>query len=1701
MFFPAKRTFFFTAVWLALTTASHAALQTLWQIGIDNDPYDSSGYNATQEFSSENYVNDAPPGKVTRLPGDPLYNPATNAAADDDFYCAGTFPAGFNSLTSVLVVSNQEPNLAWERALTDYDVTNRVHFILNATQTNRLTRFRLSTELVWGGVWIPALNDSGDGFGPHDVTVRFKNAAGISTTLLQKRITRDARLILDFAVTNVAASAGPNTIEFIRTGPTAVGTNYWIQFDYVKLEADTNALLDADGDGLPRWWEEINHLSDTVAADAATDADGDGLTALQEYNGGVNSTDPNRADSDGDGLSDGQERTLGTNPNLTNTDGDGLSDADEIRIGSSPLLADMDNDGASDAMEARVGSNPSSAVSVPTVFRGAIGIHFVSTSDLDGTLGTNEIAGVVPQVRWNDTIPIRNYNRPTGSKADMATPLPGKIVRCDGLVVTNLTLNWTGSASEAVRKSVSPDARLMDGFISANSASEVSLTMSNIPFANYDLYVIVGASDVYQRGRLRLNDSSATDRFFSAFTMPPQTNFIEFKGGPTNFPSANFARYTNLTSSVAKLTLTNVYGWFMGICAVQIVDRTLDADASGIPDWYETKYALQPASAALAASDSDGDGLTNLQEYQRGTDPRKADSDGDGLSDGVEVALGTNPLNADTDGDGLSDSAEVNGPLPSNPLLGDSNGNGLNDLADLNAHLDPKFSPTNGIIPFYRAAPGRWEWLLNNAQLIWNHNTGMPAANFYNEDQLVSFGAINAGTTDWRSFGMELRTSLGAVSYLFHSEVTGGFSAPGDPVNSIWDADYGSPPTDLRAALGFSGYGAADFSDRLRFRLFAQRAASSNAWTVTFEIRNLTSNTVVVTRSFTNCTASPLLDNGTALWRDYADNTNAINITVHQGMQLFFSTNPLTALPAYAAFKDSDKDGMPDTWEATNLFNANSAADAAQDADGDGLNNRTEYLIGTNPRLADTDGDGISDGIEYNNRSNPLLATSRPEFAGAVWPTGADLDGNGLPDAWEVRYRAFNLPPNGDADGDGVSNLQEAKAGTDPFSASSVLRVGLNQQTNDVVVNWPNILGKNQKLFSSSNLVTWAQSALTPAVNGGTASLRMTNRVRQLSREFYRVSTDDLDSDGDGVQDWAEYVLGSDPFRTNSTRAAMPMISGSGVVTGSVAGDYASFVQQLRGGPSGTNGGITRAQAARFLQQAAFGPTPREIDRVQQLGFSAWINDQITNQPATSHRKYIDEITHDLFNAHTDHSYAFNEDGKYIYGINQMTAFARGAVCGPDQLRQRVAFALSQICVTSRRDANLVEQAAGMTDYYDIFVRNAFGNYRDILREVTFHPAMGRYLSSVGNQKAKPEINQYPDENYAREVQQLFSIGLWELNPDGTRKIDANGQLIPTYSNAQITEFARVFTGLWFGGHVWGDGGYFDTDFIMPMQMWAEKHDFGSKNLLKGFTIPARAPSVENAIRDVDDALDNLFAHSNCAPFISRQLIQFLVTSNPSTNYVARVAAIFANNGAGKRGDLGAVVKAILLDSEARDARWSVGSPGYGRLKEPVFRAMALARAGGLDTRTNLLWWDWHYFYDAAFQEPGYSPSVFNFFRPEYRPPGLLTANGLAGSAFQILDSYSSISLPNMLWNYAINGLAYDTYSFAPDYSGLMAFASDAAALLDQVNLLFCGGNMTAATRDNLLNVIQQIPASESLSRVRLAIYLAVTCPEGAVQR
>ncbi len=1400
---------------LAIIVTAHAAPVTLWQIGEDADP-NSNNYNPAGEFGTESYVVDPAPGRVTRLPVDPSYNAATNPNPDDHYYLSGTYPVGFNGLTSPLTVPNNEPVSAFERAITTGDPSNSIHFLLTPAQSSATSRFRLSFELIYGGIFPTPVNNS-ENFGLHDITVRFKNAAANTLVMQRPGVIRGTRFIVDIPAASVQALAGANTIEIIRTGPPSPnGITQYILFDFVKMEVESDALADADSDGLPRWWENENRLNDTMASDASSDLDGDTLTALQEYHGGILSSDPNLKDTDNDGANDAAELAANSNPNISDTDGDSLSDASELLIPptSSPILADTDGDGAPDALEKRVGSNPSSSTSVPTPFAGAIGINFVSFGSKENSVTPNIPAGVVPQLRWNNTVPLRGYSLITTGNADIGSPNAGFITRSDGTIIPGMTMQWSASGVGSNGNDGSPDQKIINSYIQAASGQSTSVTISGIPFANYHVIGYVGGGYDEQVCTASLTGVSNTARPLVTSTTPPHSQWEEILAPTTAVPLhvGNYVRYTGRTASSFTLNLSNVESYGTGIHGIQIIDSTLDADTSGIPDWYEMQYALQPAGPAVASADPDNDGLTNLQEYQRGSNPKKSDTDGDGLADGVESAA--NSLTVDSDGDGLSDYAEATNPLPSNPNSADSNNDSISDKRAISLGLDPNVSPAtipgaNGWMPSYSASPAKWEWKIEPIQLVWDHGIGNASgSNAYSDQDLVSFAVGNtAATNSVNSLAMRLLMANGSLSYQLDSSANEAFSAANNSNNGFSLIDPSNPPIDLKAALGFSNYGSRDISDKLRMKISATRGAT-NAWIFNFQIDNITRNTTPVARAISQSTAAATVDNGTATWQDFQGATNLPTIRVHPSLKLFITSTSLESTPAFSVYADNDNDGMVNTWEDTYQLNKNSAADATQDADGDGLKNRDEYLAGTNPLLADTDGDGADDRVEREEGSNPLLASIVPTFAGGVASNGTDFNQNGLPDAWEAKYKIQGMDPNADSDGDGATNTTEASWGTDPFNANSKIGMNIQKDSNDAVLSWTKANLKRQRLYQSTTLDTWQPLSIPFTSSGANSNARLVGQFNLAPRAFYTVETLDKDSDGDGVSDWDETLIGSDAYQPNSTHAGLLTLDSSGNVNGSVSGDYASFTNQFKnslpGSPSG--GKMTREQAARFLQQASFGPTLAELDRVQTLGFSAWIDDQITNQPATFQQPAIEEMTRDLRGPQVDLSY--NYGGINISGNNTTSAFARAAIGGGDQLRQRVAFALSQILVTSRRDTNLAERPTAMANYYDIFIRHAFGNYRNILGEVTRHPAMGRYLSHVGNQKARPEVNQYPDENYAREVMQLFTIGLWELNTDGSRKLSNTGQLIPTYDNGDITAMARVFTGFWFKDLNWNEGVY-----------------------------------------------------------------------------------------------------------------------------------------------------------------------------------------------------------------------------------------------------------------------------------------------------
>jgi uncharacterized protein (DUF1800 family) len=433
-------------------------------------------------------------------------------------------------------------------------------------------------------------------------------------------------------------------------------------------------------------------------------------------------------------------------------------------------------------------------------------------------------------------------------------------------------------------------------------------------------------------------------------------------------------------------------------------------------------------------------------------------------------------------------------------------------------------------------------------------------------------------------------------------------------------------------------------------------------------------------------------------------------------------------------------------------------------------------------------------------------------------------------------------------------------------------------------------------------------------------------------------------------------------------------------------------------------------------------------------------------------------------------------------------------------------------------NTTLFNNPRGMANYYDILVRGASGNFRQVLEEVTLSPIMGVYLSSLRNSKAtfdsKGNLLTSPDEYYAREVMQLFTIGLNQLQPDGTLKVDPTGLPIPTYDNTTITQMAKIFTGMSFTGDTTNVNNFRGaaTNYIAPMAFYPTFHEDAAKTIFDGIQIPAK----QGAVADLKQTLDALFNHANTAPFISRQLIQRLVTSNPSPGYIYRVAQVFANNGSGVRGDLSAVVRAILTDYEARSSAVAA-TASFGKLREPLVRATAILRGYGAaantgrffitNPETNLV--------EAALR----APTVFNFFEPDFVQPGLLAASGLYAPEYQILTDTTAVSIPNQLWNYiyttrsgtfggATTANAAETgVGFSWD-NATLALARSPQALVDQFNLVLAGGSLPKPITDRLVAAITAMPASTSttyttndLERVRSAFYLTVSIPQGAIQK
>jgi len=563
---------------------------------------------------------------------------------------------------------------------------------------------------------------------------------------------------------------------------------------------------------------------------------------------------------------------------------------------------------------------------------------------------------------------------------------------------------------------------------------------------------------------------------------------------------------------------------------------------------------------------------------------------------------------------------------------------------------------------------------------------------------------------------------------------------------------------------------------------------------------------------------------------------------------------------------------------------------------------------------------------------------------------------------------------------------------------------------------------------------------------------------------------------------------------------------------------------------------------SRFLTQTTFGPTMKGIGALSHMGYSDWFKQQLV-MPATLQSPLIDD---------------FSIVGEHAAGM----AFWQNAISAEDQLRQRMAFALSQIFVISDFNENqLFDHPGAVSSFQDLLIKHAFGNYRDVLEAVTYSPAMGYYLTYMGSEKGDQATGRVPDENYAREILQLFSIGLIELNSDASPVFDDNGNTIETYSNQDITGLAKVFTGLNLNesdfydeegdllDEVFArfdlDEGEFDEDFdgedeeerlegaieslvfTLPMETFEDSHSNLEKRFL-GLRIPANTP----AQKSIQLALDHIFAHDNLAPFISRQLIQRFVTSHPSANYIERVANSFTKGvfllpnggkvGNHERGDLSATLAAILFDKEARADR---PSSTFGKVREPILRFTAWARAFELENVTPIYMFNlWDTSANTSLgQHPYRSPTVFNFYQPHHIALG--TQTGMANLSMPELQLVNASTIPSYInfMSFFINREmrseeyieAYQDFmeeeeldldinlvkkSFYANYSLERRLASNPKALVDHLATLLTYGTLSENSKERIRDAINSIPLSEKQRRIEIAILMVMTSPEFLVQ-
>jgi uncharacterized protein (DUF1800 family) len=899
-------------------------------------------------------------------------------------------------------------------------------------------------------------------------------------------------------------------------------------------------------------------------------------------------------------------------------------------------------------------------------------------------------------------------------------------------------------------------------------------------------------------------------------------------------------------------------------------------------------------------------------------------------------------------------------------------------------------------------------------------------------------------------------------------------------------------------------------------------------------------------------------------------------------------------LPPCVAIIDRDANQLSDVWQ---MRFASGGAAAASDADGDGFTNLQESILGTDPFDR---GSRIETGFGVHSASS--VVTTWPSVAGKLYQleTSSDLvnwtlasehsgTGTGLSVVSDLagsprlftRVRVLDV----DSDGDLLTDWEERVAGFDP---ARMFSEGLGNSSTNLSSRMTDYERMRDLLAgTAAHVVTVVATDATMAENWpdpGMIVIRRTGRLSPVTVNFSVSGTATSGFDYTGpVMLSATIPLGADEIAIPFTPLADAETEGDETIVVTLLGGGAIYTVGARGTASlviqdSSDGKPSEKSAARFLQQATFGPALAEMARVRALGFDAWLDEQLGRAP-NLHLPLVRQWQAELPISGTDRAV----DSR-VGSEHRIEAFWRQTMrtdAESDPLRQRVAFALSQIFVISDRNSSVANDHRGPADYYDTLLRGAFGSYRALIEAVSRHPNMGQFLSSLKNRKANPAINRFPDENYAREVMQLFSIGLWLLDRDGTQLLSDGtrlgpdgetipaGQPIPTYGQDQVEALARVFTGLSIGsrfanadleptdGNIIPTTVFYDSRsvYFRPMRFFDGEHDLAAKTLVfpghVTLGLPARTGTTSTSQTagnaDLTATLDWLAAHPNIAPFICRQLIQRLVTSNPSPGYIRDVVDVFENSThplpGGARGMLGPVIKKILTHDEARSYAQTL-EPEHGLVREPYTRFVAFARALGAAPEDPVSSGGRYRGFgniDAEFlQRPLSAPSVFNFYSPEYRPLGPLATQALVAPEVQILNGVSAITGPDRFSSALqvtsagstsgtgttaatrtrLNSSAtltdtagQPTWNTRIDETPWVALVkADPHALVTELDLRLCAGRMSAATYRAVTRAVLRLedPAattntlhSENRARLRfrVAAHLAAICPESAVLR